>query len=112
MIYLEFAVSQMDPATLLIAVEQMNDLYDQPKWHLAYVVLLWTAVFAVKWCYFAFFHPFFWAMPKSFNFYYRFSICFSVASWLPTMVGEQLVTCPYFGRASCESSSRDSRGVN
>jgi hypothetical protein len=104
-IYLEFAVLRMDPLALSIAMEQMNDLYDQSKWELAYLILLWTTVFAIKWCYFAFFHPFLRAMSKGFNFYYKFSIFFSVVSWLFIIIGEQLITCPYLGKASGESSS-------
>jgi len=52
-IYLGFAILQNHTA-LQIAREQMDNFYD-PKWRFAYVFLLWTTVFAVKWCYFAFF---------------------------------------------------------
>lgn len=99
-IYLEFAVLRMDPIAFPIAMEQMNDLFEQSKWQLSYLVLLWTTVFAVKWCYFAFFYPFLRAMSKSFNIYYKFSICFTVVSWLFIVIGEQLITCPYVGVAS------------
>jgi hypothetical protein len=106
--YLESAILQKNRTALQIAREQMDDLHDQSKWELAYTILLWTSVFAVKWCYFAFFNPFLQAMSNWRNFilYYRFSICFSVVSWLFGVVGQQLVACPYVGKASCESSSK------
>lgn len=102
-IYLGFAILQNHTASQ-IAREQMDNFYD-PKWRFAYVFLLWTTVFAVKWCYFAFFHPFLQAMSnwKCFVFYYRFSICLSVASWLFTIFGTQLVSCTHVRRIS-ESS--------
>ncbi|OXV07986.1 hypothetical protein Egran_04250 [Elaphomyces granulatus] len=99
-IYLEFAVLRMDPIAFPIAMEQMDGLFEQSKWQLSYLVLLWTTVFAVKWCYFAFFHPFLRAMSKGFNIYYKFSIWFTVISWLFIVIGEQLITCPYVGVAS------------
>ncbi|KAN0066999.1 hypothetical protein V8E54_014923 [Elaphomyces granulatus] len=103
--YLESAILQNNRTALQIAAEQMNDIYDQSKWKFAYLFLVWTTVFAVKWCYFAFFYPFLQAMSnwKSFIFYYRFSICFSVASWLFVAVGAQFIACPYVDRISCGS---------
>jgi hypothetical protein len=93
-IYLDSAILQRNRVALRIASEQMDDIYDQSKWQFAYVFLAWTTVFAVKWGYFAFFYPFLQAMSnwKSFILYYRFSICFSVISWLFITVGTQLIT--------------------
>ncbi|KAN0067014.1 hypothetical protein V8E54_014938 [Elaphomyces granulatus] len=81
-IYLESAILRKNCTALQIAGEQMDDIYDQSKWKFAYLFLVWTTVFAVKWCYFAVFYPFLQAMSnwKSFILYYRFSICFSVIS--------------------------------
>jgi len=67
MIYLEFAVLRMDSMAYQIAKEQLDDLDDQSKWQFAYSVLLWTTIFAVKWCYFALFHSFLQVMSKGFN---------------------------------------------
>ena len=105
MIYLEFAVLRIDPAAIQIATEQLDDLHDQSKWELAYSILLWTTLFAIKWCYFVLFHPFLQVMSKGFNFYHKFSIFFSVVCWLVIVVGGQLISCPYIGGASGESSS-------
>jgi hypothetical protein len=103
-IYLEFAVLRLDSLMYQIAEEQLDDLYDQSKWQLAYSVLLWTAIFAVKWCYFALFHSFIQVMSKGLQFYYKFSIFFSVVCWVSITVGEQLIPCPCIGGASSESS--------
>ncbi|KAN0067011.1 hypothetical protein V8E54_014935, partial [Elaphomyces granulatus] len=101
-ICLQSAILQKNPTALQIAREQMDDIYDQSGWQFAYLFLLWTTLFAVKWCYFAFFHPFLQAMSnwRIFILYYRFSICFSVFSWLLIVVGGQLIICPYVGRTS------------
>jgi predicted Co/Zn/Cd cation transporter (cation efflux family) len=105
MIYLEFGIFRLDSAAYQIAEEQSDDIYNQSKWQLAYSILLWTTIFAVKWCYFALFHSFLQIMSKGFNIYYKFSICFSVVCWLFVAVGDQLIACPYIGEASGESSS-------
>jgi hypothetical protein len=106
-IYLTSAVLQNNHTALQIAV-QMDNFYD-PKWQ-CYIFTLWTTVFAVKWCYFAFFHPFLQAMSnwKCFIFYYRFSICFSVVSWLFAAIGTELISCTRARRISvlCKSSSK------
>ena len=109
-IYLEFAVLWMNVPVTQIAKEQLQDLYDQSKWQLAYSALLWTTIFAVKLCYFALFHPFLQIMSKGFKIYYKFSISFSIFCWVFIAVGEQLLPCPYIGGTSGElSSTRFSR---
>ncbi|KAN0069413.1 hypothetical protein V8E54_012428 [Elaphomyces granulatus] len=78
--YLESAILQKNRTALQnIASEQMDDLYDQSKWRFAYIAMS-------NW--------------RDFILYYRFSICFSVVSWLFGAVGAQLIACTYFGRAS------------
>ena len=47
----------MDSMAYQIAEEQSDDLYNQSKWQLAYSVLLWTTIIAIKWCYFALLYP-------------------------------------------------------
>jgi hypothetical protein len=100
MIYLEFSVLRGDPIASLLAFQQMDNLFEQSKWQLAYLLLLWTAIFAVKWTYLAFFFPLLRAMPKKFIYYYRVSVGFSIVSWLFLVIGEQLITCPYVGKAA------------
>jgi hypothetical protein len=100
MIYLEFAVLRGDQIAALLAFQQIDNLFEQSKWQLAYLLLLWTAIFAVKWCYLAFFFPLLRAMPKKFIFYYQFSVAFSIISWLFLVIGEQLITCPHVGKAA------------
>ena len=100
MIYLEFSVLAGDPTASLLAFQQTDELFEQSKWQLAYLLFLWTSIFAVKWCYFAFFHPLLRAMWKWIIFYYWFAIIFSIISWLFLVVGEQTITCPYVGKAA------------
>ena len=114
-IYLEFGVLRMNLPAYQTTQMQLGGFYDQSNWQFAYSVLLWTTIFAVKWCYFALFHSFLPIMSKGFNIYYKFSICFSVVCWAFVAIGEQLIACPYIGEASGESfSTRFSRrqGVN
>jgi hypothetical protein len=103
MIYLEFAVLRGDQIAALLAFQQIDNLFEQSKWQLAYLLLLWTTIFAVKWSYLAFFFPLLRAMPRKLIFYYRFSVAFSIISWLFLVVGEQLITCPYVGKAAGQS---------
>ncbi|KAN0067000.1 hypothetical protein V8E54_014924 [Elaphomyces granulatus] len=101
-LYLEFAILQKYHTALQVSREKMDDPYGLSKWQFAYNFLLWTTIYAVKWCYFAFFHQFIQAMSnwKTFIFYYRFSICFSVVSWLFVAVGAQLFCCTSLKRIS------------
>lgn len=100
MIYLEFSVIRGDTIAAAMAFQQMDNLFEQSKWQLAYLLFLWTAIFAVKWCYFAFFYSLLRSMAKGFIFYYWFAVTFSVVSWLFLVIGEQLITCPYVGKAA------------
>jgi hypothetical protein len=111
-LYLEFAILQQDHTALQIARDEMDDPYGLSEWQFAYNFLLWTTIYAVKWCYFAFFHQFLQAMSnwKTFIFYYRFSICFSVVSWLFVAVG-QLFCCTRVKRTP-ESSESSLQGFS
>lgn len=101
MIYLEFSVLSGNPTASLLAFKQTNEFLEESKWDVAYPLFLWTAIFAVKWCYFAFFYRLLRAMWKGIVYFYRFAIILSIVSWLFLVVGEQLITCPYVGKAAC-----------
>lgn len=100
MVYLEFSILRGDQIAALMAFQQKDDLFEQSKRQLAYLLFLWTSIFAVKWCYLAFFYPLLRSMSKRFIYYYWFAVSFSVVSWLFLVVGEQLITCPYVGKAA------------
>jgi hypothetical protein len=104
-LYLEFATLQKHHTASQISREKMDDPYGLSKWQFAYNFLLWTTIYVVKWYYFAFFHQFIQAMSnwKTFIFYYRFSICFSVVSWLFVTVVAQLFCCTTVKRISKSS---------
>lgn len=97
-IYLEFSVIRGDPLAAVMAMQQINELYKQNAWMLSYLAILWTAIFAVKWCYFAFFYPFLRSMTKGLIRYYWSAVTFSIFSWLFLVIGEQLITCPHMGK--------------
>ncbi|KAF7502321.1 hypothetical protein GJ744_006131 [Endocarpon pusillum] len=99
MIYLEFSMMAGDPTASILAFQQKDELLKQSKWSLAYFLFLWTSIFAVKWCYFAFFYPLLRAMWKWIIYYYWFAIIFSISSWMFLVLGERLIACPYIGRA-------------
>ncbi|KAJ6109223.1 hypothetical protein N7486_001457 [Penicillium sp. IBT 16267x] len=101
-VYLEFAILGGDAASYAIAITEMNDLVEQSKWQLAYLVMLWTTVFSVKWCYLAFFFPLLRNMSRWFIWYYRAAVCLSVACWILILVGDQLLSCPYLGAEAGE----------
>ncbi|KAL4936278.1 hypothetical protein BDV06DRAFT_205342 [Aspergillus oleicola] len=46
--YLVFALLREDPRAYSVALVNMEQVYAQSKWHLAYLTVLWTSVFAVK----------------------------------------------------------------
>jgi hypothetical protein len=104
MFYLSFTVLQGKATAIAISFEQMDDLLRQSQWQLGFLALIWTCVFSVKWCYYAFFHPMMRAMSKRFVFWYRFCIVFSVVCWAFIIAGEQTIICPYIGKDSGTST--------
>lgn len=97
-LYLYLAVLRGDMMASLVAFSMMDELLPTSDYQLAYLILAWTTVFAIKWCYLAFFYPLLRAMAKSFLYYYWFAIAFSVVSWLFLVIGEQMISCPYAGK--------------
>ncbi|RAH69472.1 uncharacterized protein BO66DRAFT_471976 [Aspergillus aculeatinus CBS 121060] len=96
-VYILFGVLSGDSAAYALAIKHYDKLLEQSKWQLGYITLLWTVVFSVKWCYFAFFYPLLRNVSRKLIWYYRFAIVFSVASWIAIVVGEELIACPYLG---------------
>ncbi|PYH90486.1 hypothetical protein BO71DRAFT_462274 [Aspergillus ellipticus CBS 707.79] len=99
-VYLQFAVLQGDMAATAIVASDPGEHAKQFAYNLAYIVLLWTTVFAVKWCYLAFFHPLLVGMSRRFVFYYRFTIGLSVVSWILSVAVAPVIPCPYMGMAA------------
>ena len=67
----------------------------------AYLALIWTTTFSVKWCFLAFFRPLVWHMSRAMNSYYWFVAVFCTTTWA-FLVAEPFVICPYFGSDSGE----------
>ncbi|KAI1074019.1 hypothetical protein F5B20DRAFT_565233 [Whalleya microplaca] len=98
-IYLIFALMRGDEVALLIASQEIADIYDQTNWSFAYMTFLWTCIFMVKFCYFAFFHTLIQSMPKALIRYYWTAVVVTVAAWIYLPL-QQLIVCPYFGSNS------------
>ena len=67
------------------------------------MILLWSTVYGIKWCYLAFFYPLLRAMSKKVIYYYWFAVVFSIVPWIYVVAGQQLVACPYFGKSAGKS---------
>ncbi|PWY92220.1 hypothetical protein BO70DRAFT_402066 [Aspergillus heteromorphus CBS 117.55] len=96
-VYLQFAVLQGDLAATEIVASDPGQHARQFAYNLAYIVLLWTTVFAVKWCYLAFFHPLLVGMSRGFVFFYWFTIGASVVAWILSVAVAPVIPCPYVG---------------
>ena len=79
--YIEFALLRQMPEAYSVSLDYADDLLNQITWQFAYVMLLWTTIFAIKWCFFAHFHPLLRNMSKSMTRFYWLSIAFSVLCW-------------------------------
>ena len=100
-IYLVFSFMSNDPVIALIASQEIDDASAQANWSFAYITFLWTTIFMVKLCYFAFFHTLLLSMPRLWIRYYWTAIVVTTISWLYLIV-QQLITCPYFGSSACK----------
>ncbi|KAI1855548.1 hypothetical protein JX266_000413 [Neoarthrinium moseri] len=98
-IYMVFALLRGDAVASLIASQEIADVFDQMNWSFSYITFLWTAIFMVKLCYFAFFHTLIRSMPKALTRYYWISFSITTTAWV-YLVLQQLVVCPYFGSNS------------
>ncbi|KAJ0108223.1 hypothetical protein J7T55_000188 [Diaporthe amygdali] len=98
-IYLVFSLMRNDQVVSLIASQEIADVYDQMNWSFAYMTFLWTTIFMVKFCYFAFFHTLLLSMPRVLIRYYWTAVVATAVAWI-YMILQQLITCPYFGSSS------------
>ncbi|KAH8767519.1 hypothetical protein F5883DRAFT_671189 [Diaporthe sp. PMI_573] len=98
-IYLVFSFMSNDPVISLIASQEIDDASAQSNWSFAYITFLWTTIFMVKFCYFAFFHTLLLSMPRLWIRYYWTAIVVTTMSWLYLIV-QQLITCPYLGSSA------------
>jgi hypothetical protein len=102
-IYLVFALLRGDLVASLLASQEISVVYDQMNWSFSYITFLWTAIFMVKLCYFAFFHTLIQLTPKPLIRYYWTAVVVTVISWV-YLILQQLIVCPYFGSSSCKLS--------
>ncbi|PHH74244.1 hypothetical protein CDD82_5033 [Ophiocordyceps australis] len=101
-LYVEVAVLRGNSDALAIALTELHEIIAQAKWQLCTFTLLWTSIFSTKLCYFAFFHSLIRATPNWFIWYFRISILFTVVLWITTVVGLQIIPCPYLGQEAAE----------
>lgn len=99
MIYLIFCLMGNDEVVSLLASQEIGDILAQASWSFAYMTFLWTTIFMVKFCYFAFFRTLLISMPRAWTRYYWTAVIFTTISWL-YLILQQLITCPYFGTSA------------
>jgi uncharacterized membrane protein (UPF0136 family) len=102
-IYFQMAALEGNVGAVLFLASHLNEHAKDYGFNIAFIVLLWTTVFAVKWCYLAFFQPLLVGMSRWFIIYYRFTVGLSVISWILSAFVAPIVPCPYTGmKAICK----------
>lgn len=91
----------LDPEVLPYVVADFNQLLNLQKKTYPYLALIWTTTYAVKACFLAFMRPLVWHISWGVNWYYWFTITFSLVSWA-FVVAEPFIICPYFGLDASE----------
>lgn len=91
-----------DQVVSLIAIQEIQDVYNQMYWSFCYITFMWTTIYMVKLCCFAFFRTLLSRMPRPLIRYYWVCVVFTIIAWLFCVL-QQLINCPYFGASSCES---------
>jgi hypothetical protein len=98
--YLIFSLMRGDQVIALIAAEEIDHVFKQMDYAFTYISTLWSTIFLVKLCYFAFFRVLLKSMSKHFVRYYWTALAFTVVCWI-YLVAQTLISCPYFGESSC-----------
>ncbi|KAK8061818.1 hypothetical protein PG994_008184 [Apiospora phragmitis] len=98
-IYLVFSLMRGDQVVSLIAIQEIQDVYNQMYWSFCYITFMWTTIYMVKLCYFAFFRTLLSRMPRPLIRYYWVCVVFTIIAWLFCVL-QQLINCPYFGASS------------
>ncbi|OJI85584.1 hypothetical protein ASPTUDRAFT_118620 [Aspergillus tubingensis CBS 134.48] len=96
-IYFQMAALEGNVEALLFLASHLEEHAKDYGFNIAFIVLLWTTVFAVKWCYLAFFHPLLVGMSRRFTIYYRCTVGLSFISWILSAFVAPIVPCPYTG---------------
>ncbi|KAK8053074.1 hypothetical protein PG996_012375 [Apiospora saccharicola] len=99
MIYLVFSLMRREEVVSLIATQEIQDVYNQMYWSFCYITFIWTTIYAVKLCYFAFFRTLLSRMPKPLIRYYWVCVAFTIIAWAFCVL-QQLINCPHFGQSS------------
>ncbi|GAT23816.1 similar to An02g10960 [Aspergillus luchuensis] len=96
-IYFQMAALEGNVDALLFLASHLEEHAKDYGFNIAFIVLLWTTVFSVKWCYLAFFHPLLVGMSRWFILYYRCTVGLSFISWILSAFVAPIVPCPYTG---------------
>lgn len=100
-IYIVFNLMKGDEIISLIASQDIDNMYAQIGWSFAWISLLYTAIFMVKFTYFALFKKLLRSMPRKLIRVYWTAVVFSAIAWIYLML-QQLINCPYFGSSACK----------
>ena len=77
-------------------IEDLGELLKLQNKVYPYLAMIWTATFAVKWCFLAFMRPLIGPMARKLKWYFWFIVGFCTIVWA-FLVAEPFIICPYFG---------------
>lgn len=93
-----------DPSVhYVFTLQDILDLNDSISVYTSFIILSWTAIYAVKLSFLALFRPLISRLSKKITIYYWIIVGFTLLSWAYA-VAELFIICPYFGLSSsmCE----------
>ncbi|KAL1639425.1 hypothetical protein SLS58_008006 [Diplodia intermedia] len=90
------------PTKVIVAMDEVMPLLESNMKIQTFVSTNWTAIFAVKFSFLAYFKVLVWHISPRLKFYFWFVIAFTAVSW-GFSVSMGFILCPYFGMEGGES---------
>lgn len=90
------------PELLPFLLQNYDELLTLQKRVYPFLCLIWTATFAVKFCFLVFMRPLIWHISRVMNWYYWFIVVFCTLSWAFVVV-DPFIICPYFDEEAGET---------
>lgn len=88
----------LDP-TVVFSLSEILQLIYANKWFDIYLALMWTATFAIKASFLAFFRNLIRDVSRRLERYWWFVVIFTIITWI-FLVVEPIILCPHFGMAA------------
>jgi hypothetical protein len=86
---------KLDP-TVVVSVKDILSLMDSLAFINSFLVLIWTAIFFVKFSFLALFRLLLKHVSKKITIYFWVVVGYCIVTWL-LLVSEAFIVCPYFG---------------